>query len=92
MGLIYGANNIHFIANHPTTEQFVDTIRYNLRALPRVDYTEVVSEEENSEDDGYSSPSEEHSEQDENPEILATGLKRRRDPNVFSRIVEETLG
>ena len=76
-GLIYMANNVNQIADHPMTEQIVNKFRYNLRDVPRVDYTEPVSDESEQESD---SAHESYS-----------ALRQRRDPNPISRIISEGL-
>lgn len=73
LSLMYLANNIGYYANH--TEQFVKTIGYNLRDLPRVDYTEEDS------DLSESTASEEEN----------LSLRNRRDKNPVSRIISEIL-
>lgn len=75
--MVFAVQHVEFIANHPRTEQLVHKITYNLRNVPRVNYKEVSSEEEMSES----------SEED----VKEQELRRRRDPNPMSRIIEEVL-
>jgi hypothetical protein len=80
-GLIYMANHMNQVANHPMTEQIVNKFRYNLRGVPRVDYKELSSDE-----DDQMSTSSSDTEQNED-----STLRQRRDPNPVGRIIEETL-
>ncbi len=76
---MYMANNVNRIANHPMTEQIANKLRYNLRDIPRVDYTELSSDEGDQE-----STSESESESEPT-------LRQRRDPNPMSRMISESL-
>ena len=82
IGLIYMANHMNQIANHPMTEQIISKFRYNLRDVPRVDYKELSSDE----DDQMSTSS---SDTEQNEDSV---LRQRRDPNPVSRILSEALG
>jgi hypothetical protein len=69
------ANNVNRIANHPMTEQIANKLRYNLRDIPRVDYTELSSDE---------------GDQESTSESEST-LRQRRDPNPMSRMISESF-
>lgn len=77
--LLYLAINIHYYTTYGKAEYRVERTMYNLREIPRVDYTEVSSEEE----EEYEEVS---SEEEENPTP-----RNRRDKNPVSRILEEAL-
>ncbi len=80
MGLIYMANNIQRFAEHPAAEAIINTFRYNLRDIPRVNYKEISSDEE---------LESEFEEESENEPVAE--LRGRRDPISISRIVGEAL-
>ena len=74
------ANHMTQVANHPMTERIVNKFRYNLRDVPRIDYKELSSDE----DDQMSTSSAE-SEPEESV------VRQRRDPNPMARVVNEAL-
>jgi hypothetical protein len=49
--LFFFSQNVQRIADHPRTQAVVQKMAYNLRELPRVDYTELSSEEESEEEE-----------------------------------------
>lgn len=73
-GIMYMSRNVERVANHRMVEAIVDKVcnGYDLRKLPRVNYKEVSSDE-----DEYMSA------QDEEPSPL-----RHRDRNPIGRILE----
>ena len=80
-GLIYVANHMNQVANHPMTEQIINKFRYNLRDIPRVDYKELSSDE----DDQMSTSS------SDTEQTQDSTVRQRRDPNPMSRIIDEAL-
>ena len=47
-GILYMTQNAERVAQHPYMERLVEKIQYNLRDLPRVNYKEISSDEEDS--------------------------------------------
>jgi cytoskeletal protein RodZ len=88
VGLIYMANNVEFLAEHPTTQAICNTFRYNLRDVPRINYKEISSDESESESDTESIPESESATEDE-PTV--NEVHHRRDRIPMSRIVSELL-
>lgn len=86
-GLLVAANNIPRIAAHPAAEALTEKIRYNLRDIPRVDYSELSSEEEVDENESQSDTSLDNAYAG-TAEILADVRKRHRDPVAMSRLLE----
>jgi hypothetical protein len=84
-GMFYMTRNVEQIAQNRMMEALVqklqDNVPYNLRDIPRVDYTEPTTSDE----EGTSEASEEESEVE--PEQVI--CKRRRDPNPIGRMIEE---
>ena len=88
IGMFYMTRNVEQIAQHPImgtlVQKLQDNVRYNFRDIPRVDYTEPATSDE----EGTSEASEEESEvQSEEKEQVIH--KRRRDPNPIGRLIEE---
>lgn len=73
-GIFYTIRNVQNVAYHPLTEALADKVHYNLRDIPRVDYTEPSS-------DSDSSDSFEETEE-------STLKKRHHDRNPMSRLME----
>ena len=66
--LLYASRNVERIAGNPTVNHVMEKVSYNLRDLPRVNYKEISSDEEVSEEEER--------------------IRRRRDRNAYSRILE----
>ena len=101
LGLMYAANNIQQIRYSQVAEQAIENVLYNLRDLPRVNYKES-SENENVSDNDNDNENDNVSEnEDENDNVSDAlsgpeeelpsdyGLKRRRDHNPISRLIDE---
>lgn len=91
--LLYASRNVQRIAEHPKTQAVFEKITYNLRKLPRVDYTEILSdedEEEEQEEEGLESPMEIDSLMEVDSESEEEGLRKRRDRNPLGRMIEAT--
>ena len=63
-------------------EHIVDKVRYNLRDIPRVDYTQFMSDDSQSE--SQEAASEASEEESDEPSV-----RKRRDRNPMGRILEE---
>lgn len=81
-GLFYMARNVEQVAQHPMMEGLVDKVRYNLRDIPRVDYTQFMSDDSQSESQEVT-PEASEEESDE------PSVRKRRDRNPMGRILEE---
>ena len=102
MGLVIAANNVQRIAKAQATEAVVNKILYNLRDIPRVDYKEESSDDEEKEEVEEEVEEKEEVDVDEalinaddededeapkqDPIML---VKRRRDLNPISRLLDE---
>lgn len=98
-GLLIAANNIPRIAAHPAAEALAQKITYNLRDIPRVNYKEPSSddEEDSHQEQGHGSESESESEKDTSvdnsyagTEEVLEGLRKRyrNDPIAMSRVLD----
>ena len=79
-GMIYMSWNVPRVAQNPALEALVDKIRYNLRDLPRVDYTEFTNETDSQEEEAASEASEEESDE--------PSVRKRRDRNPIANLLD----
>jgi hypothetical protein len=102
-GILYMTQNAERVAQHPYMERLVEKIQYNLRDLPRVNYKEISSDEEDSQSESLEkddSQSESLEKEDSQEEVTSEAsleesnepseeLRKRRDRNPISRMIEE---
>ena len=72
--LLYAVRNVENIAANPTVHHVMEKVSYNLRDIPRVNYKELSSDDED--------------EQVTNSNSEEKLTRRRRDRNAYSRILE----
>jgi hypothetical protein len=83
--LIFSVQNVDAIANSEAAQKIAEKIKYNLRDIPRVNYREPQSDED------VSDQSDEEQEDASSVEISEAGcVRRRRDPNPLSRMLDAT--
>lgn len=80
--LIYMSRNVEKVAQHPLMENVADKVRYNLRNIPRVDYTEISSEDSQSESQEVTS--EFSQEESDEP-----SLRKRRNRNAITNLLDQ---
>ncbi len=83
-GMMYMSWNVERVAQHPTLEYVVDKVRYNLRDLPRVDYTEFLNDSDSGAEEEGEAASEASEEESDEPSV-----RKRRDRNPVGRMLEQ---
>lgn len=91
-GLMLAANNLQRNTLKASTEEAIQEVLYNLRKLPRVNYKEESSDEEEEQEDTQQeseSEVEEGEVREETPVLSTSSVKRRRDNNPLSSLLQE---
>jgi len=94
-GILYMTQNAERVAQHPYMERLVEKIQYNLRDLPRVNYKEISSDEEDSQSESLGQEEDSQEEEVASEASLEESnepseeLRKRRDRNPIGRLIEE---